>query len=70
MTKCADCKFFVERWRDDLSSAALGECRRRPPVVDQISDPIETEDGGTIGNRLFPAVAPADWCGEFRARIV
>jgi hypothetical protein len=47
---CEDCLFYQNRTADEP-----GECRRKPPRF---------HDDHMFG--LWPAVRPADWCGDFK----
>jgi hypothetical protein len=54
MPKCANCAFFDIEPKDDL-----GYCRRFPPTW------AADENGSGFS---FPALAPVEWCGEFKRR--
>lgn len=55
---CASCAYFIHS--DDVETQIVGHCNRFPPVVLMDSD-------GDICT-AWPAVAGAEWCGEFKGR--
>lgn len=56
---CAQCRFF----HDDLTSVGMhakaGECRKNTPMIEAVPA------APRWGWRIWPAVWPSDWCGEF-----
>ena len=60
---CFNCEFFrLEGEADEttVSGSAEGECRFKPPVIVDLTDPRAFGD--------FPHVYASDWCGQFRKR--
>jgi DNA-directed RNA polymerase alpha subunit len=61
--RCDGCRF----WGGFSGGAAVGECRRYPPRLDQdrLADP--NDDGRFRG--VWPETEAGDWCGEFRPSV-
>jgi hypothetical protein len=59
---CHGCKF----WKQDLSHADIGECRRNAPTV--IYTPGELWTAKPRDIHLFPCTRDGDWCGEYQPR--
>jgi hypothetical protein len=58
---CRSCRFFhPEITATSLLVQGYGECRAQPPEV-------ALENESHTGNRVWPAVYEADWCGTHRA---
>ena len=53
MPSCGGCRYYV------TLSKTSGECRRYPPFT---LNPVN-------GANLYAKTTPAQWCGEFNARI-
>ncbi len=66
--RCDGCRFFepIEQKTvairvmamDDGKPAAIGECRRNPPVPEHADEPIS----------MWPKVWATRWCGEFKPK--
>jgi hypothetical protein len=58
---CGTCRFFhPEITATSLLVQGHGECRAQPPKV-------ALENESHTGNRVWPAVYEADWCGTYHA---
>lgn len=55
MSKCAECVYWNPHWE----GAAMGDCRRRVPLVLLYREEITT---------VFPETGESEWCGEFVAK--
>lgn len=60
---CFNCEFFqLEGKADEITERdwGEGECRLKPPVIVDPTDPKAFGD--------FPRIFASDWCGQFRRR--